>query len=160
MSYHIFANQFWNELPFKSCYCSETNVNLEGNYLIFPPNLIQNVIIFSRSSSGTSYRTSPVTVPKLMLILKVIWYLLLISHKNVFFKFSRPSSGISYRTIPVTVTKRMLIWKVIIWFLLLILLKMSSYFREAIVEPDLEPVQEPVLEPVTVQVPLLFRNLC
>ena len=39
MSYHIFANQFWNQLPHKSCYCSETYVNFEGNYLIFTPNL-------------------------------------------------------------------------------------------------------------------------
>ena len=82
VSYHIFANHFWNQLPFKSCYCSETNINLEGNYLIFTPIFTQNVIIFSRSSSGTSYPTSPVTVPKLMLILKVIiWFLLLIWHK-------------------------------------------------------------------------------
>ena len=38
MSYDIFAKQFWIQLPYKSCYCSETNVNFEGN-LIFTPNL-------------------------------------------------------------------------------------------------------------------------
>ena len=51
----------------------------------------------------------------------------------------------------------MLILTVIIWFLLLILHKMSfSYFRERV----LEPVLESVLEPDTVQVLLLFLNLC
>ena len=47
MSYHIFVKQFWNQfwnqflnqLQYKSCYCSETYVNFEGNYLIFTPNL-------------------------------------------------------------------------------------------------------------------------
>ena len=90
-SYHIFANQFWNQFPYTSCYCVGTYVNFDGNYLIFTHNLTYNVIfIFSRKSSGTSsgissgtsYSTSPVTVSKLMLILNVIiWFLLLISEK-------------------------------------------------------------------------------
>ena len=47
MSYHIFAKKFWNQfrnqflnqLQYKSCYCSETYVNFESNYLIVTPNL-------------------------------------------------------------------------------------------------------------------------
>ena len=130
--------------------------------MIFTPNLTWNVIFkFSRPSSGTNYSTSPVTVPKLMLILKVIIGLLLLISQKIIFIFARPSSGTSsvtssrtssrtsYRTSPVTVPKLMLILKVIIWFLLLIAHKMSfSYFRE------------PVLETVTVQDLFLFRNLC
>ena len=33
MSYHIFANQFWNQLQYKSSNSSETYVNFEGNFL-------------------------------------------------------------------------------------------------------------------------------
>ena len=89
MSYHIFANQFWNQLQYKSSYCSETYVNFEVNYLIFTPNLTYNVFFkLSRPSSGTSYSTSPVTVSKLMLILTVIiWFLLQILHKMSFSYF-------------------------------------------------------------------------
>ena len=128
MSYHIFANQFWNQLPYKSCNCSETYVNFESNFWF--------ILLISHKMSLSYFHElvlEPVTVQDLLLCrnLCLFWRKLFDFYSSSYIKlhiiFSRTSSGTSSRTNPVTVSKLMLSLMVIIWFLFLILHKMSYH---------------------------------